>query len=249
MWLYVGVLLAVCALWGLGGPRWRSPPRSTRGHRCAECDDNHSCNWRPGLNRELPAAARGLGASVIRSWWRRPWVDAKTPRGRGRAEVEGSVTAARVLCVSAPRRRSRPRNSCNTPRIKGFRASWVGYRDRASGVAVMTNSDAGAGIANAIVRTVAREYGFVGLGPVERTRGTADPTTLCGLCRLQRIGSDPCGDICNDRSHRGDVRSAASTAFSLGVESWKLEVETPAYPSGMQKLEGPGLKTRAYTNT
>jgi CubicO group peptidase (beta-lactamase class C family) len=60
---------------------------------------------------------------------------------------------------------------------EGFRAFWVGYRDRASGVVVMTNSDAGAAIANDIVRTVGREYGFPGLGPVERTRGTADSKT------------------------------------------------------------------------
>jgi CubicO group peptidase (beta-lactamase class C family) len=59
----------------------------------------------------------------------------------------------------------------------GFRAFWVGYRDRASGVVVMTNSDAGAAVANDLIRTVAREYNFRGLGPVERTRGTADPKT------------------------------------------------------------------------
>jgi hypothetical protein len=60
---------------------------------------------------------------------------------------------------------------------EGFRAFWVGYRDHASGVVVMTNSDAGSALANDIVRTVAREYGFAGLQPVERTLGTADPAT------------------------------------------------------------------------
>jgi CubicO group peptidase (beta-lactamase class C family) len=60
---------------------------------------------------------------------------------------------------------------------EGFRAFWVGYRDRASGVVVMTNSDAGGALANEIVRTTAREYGFAGLIPVERTRGIADPKT------------------------------------------------------------------------
>lgn len=60
---------------------------------------------------------------------------------------------------------------------EGFRAFWVGYRDHASGVVVMTNSDAGNALANDIVRTVAREYGFTGLTPVERTLGTADPAT------------------------------------------------------------------------
>ena len=60
---------------------------------------------------------------------------------------------------------------------EGFRALWFGYRDHASGVVVMTNSDAGNALANDIVRTVAREYGFAGLAPVERTLGTADPAT------------------------------------------------------------------------
>ena len=60
---------------------------------------------------------------------------------------------------------------------EGFRAFWVGYRDQPSGVVVMTNSDAGNALANDIVRTIAREYGFAGLLPVERTLGTANPAT------------------------------------------------------------------------
>ncbi len=50
----------------------------------------------------------------------------------------------------------------------GFRASFFGYRDHASGVVVMTNGDAGSVLAADVVRTVAREYGFAGLGPTER---------------------------------------------------------------------------------
>ena len=64
---------------------------------------------------------------------------------------------------------------------EGFRAFWVGYRGQASGVVVMTNGDNGSALANDIVRTVAREYGFPGLGPVERTLGTADPKTYPDL--------------------------------------------------------------------
>lgn len=48
---------------------------------------------------------------------------------------------------------------------EGFRAVWVGYRDEASGVVVMTNSDAGVPVGSDILRSVAREYGFQGLGP------------------------------------------------------------------------------------
>ncbi|MBA3642339.1 MAG: hypothetical protein H0W53_24405, partial [Acidobacteria bacterium] len=46
---------------------------------------------------------------------------------------------------------------------------------------VMTNGDNGGALANDIVRTVAQEYGFPGLGPVERTLGTADPKTYPDL--------------------------------------------------------------------
>ena len=60
---------------------------------------------------------------------------------------------------------------------EGFRASWVGYLDSASGVAVMTNSDAGGSIASDLVRTIANEYRWPGLMPVQRTLGTADPST------------------------------------------------------------------------
>jgi CubicO group peptidase (beta-lactamase class C family) len=69
---------------------------------------------------------------------------------------------------------------------EGFRAFWVGFRDQASGVVVMTNSDAGAPLANAIVRAVAREYGLPGLGPVERVLGSSSPSPSCSTT------SSPC---------------------------------------------------------
>ncbi|HJR57799.1 MAG TPA: serine hydrolase [Vicinamibacterales bacterium] len=70
---------------------------------------------------------------------------------------------------------------------EGFRAFWVGYRNVASGVAVMTNSDAGTAVANDLVRTIAHEYGWPGLGPVERTPGTADATTYPGLAGFYEL--------------------------------------------------------------
>jgi hypothetical protein len=60
---------------------------------------------------------------------------------------------------------------------EGFRAQLVGYRDHASGVVVMTNADSGGALAGEVVRTAAQRYGFTRLGPVERTRGHADPNT------------------------------------------------------------------------
>jgi CubicO group peptidase (beta-lactamase class C family) len=60
---------------------------------------------------------------------------------------------------------------------EGFRCYLVAYRDTASGVAIMANSDTAGAILQDIVRAVAREYGWPGLSPIERTPGTADPST------------------------------------------------------------------------
>lgn len=58
----------------------------------------------------------------------------------------------------------------------GFRCTFIAFKDFASGVVVMTNADRGGEILQDIVRAVAREYGWPGLAPIERTPGTADPT-------------------------------------------------------------------------
>ena len=41
----------------------------------------------------------------------------------------------------------------------------------------MTNSDRGGAIMMDVIRAVAREYGWPGIAPLERTLGTADPAT------------------------------------------------------------------------
>jgi hypothetical protein len=51
----------------------------------------------------------------------------------------------------------------------------------------MTNSDAGTGVANDLVRTIAHEYGWPGLGPVQRTLGTADPRTYADLAGFYEL--------------------------------------------------------------
>lgn len=57
----------------------------------------------------------------------------------------------------------------------GFRCQLVAFKERASGVVVMTNSDRGGAIVMEMIRAVAREYGWPGMAPIERTLGTADP--------------------------------------------------------------------------
>ena len=58
---------------------------------------------------------------------------------------------------------------------EGYRCQLVAFKDRATGVAVMTNSDRGGAILQEIIRAVAREYGWPGMAPIERTLGTSDP--------------------------------------------------------------------------
>ncbi|MBA3642397.1 MAG: beta-lactamase family protein, partial [Acidobacteria bacterium] len=59
----------------------------------------------------------------------------------------------------------------------GFRCQLTAFKDEASGVAIMTNSDRGGAILQEVVRAVARDYGWAGIAPLERTLGTADPAT------------------------------------------------------------------------
>jgi CubicO group peptidase (beta-lactamase class C family) len=115
---------------------------------------------------------------------------------------------------------------------EGFRAFWVGYRDQPSGVVVMTNSDTGGALANDIVRTVAREYGFAGLMPVERTLGTADPATYGDFAGRYEVpeGSPPLiivadgGRLFRSTGPRPDQRAellpeSAETFFALTSEA------------------------------
>jgi CubicO group peptidase (beta-lactamase class C family) len=71
---------------------------------------------------------------------------------------------------------------------EGFRCQLAAFRLTASGVVVMTNSDTGGTLASEIVRAVAREYRWPGLGPVERTLGTADPTKYKDFAGRYEIG-------------------------------------------------------------
>lgn len=72
---------------------------------------------------------------------------------------------------------------------EGFRCQLAAFRLTASGIVVMTNSDTGAVLAAEIVRAVAREYRWPGLGPVERTLGTADSATYKDFAGTYEIGS------------------------------------------------------------
>ena len=57
---------------------------------------------------------------------------------------------------------------------EGFEAFWVGYGD-GRGAAVMTNGDRGSALANEVLRSIAREYGWDDYKTVERELAKVDP--------------------------------------------------------------------------
>lgn len=113
---------------------------------------------------------------------------------------------------------------------EGFRCILNGYRAAASGVVVMTNSDAGGPLAAELVRAVAREYRWPGLAPIERTLGTANPATYKDFAGRYEIGtrSPPVilrVEVDGDRlfGGAGEVRSEllpenADTFFSVDTD-------------------------------
>ena len=71
---------------------------------------------------------------------------------------------------------------------EGFRCQMTAFRLTASGIVVMTNSDSGGALAADIIRAVAREYRWPGLGPIERTLGKADVATYKDFAGRYEIG-------------------------------------------------------------
>jgi CubicO group peptidase (beta-lactamase class C family) len=72
---------------------------------------------------------------------------------------------------------------------EGFRCQLTAFRLTASGIVVMTNSDTGGALASEIIRAVAREYRWPGLGPIERTLGKADPASYKDFVGRYEIGA------------------------------------------------------------
>lgn len=72
--------------------------------------------------------------------------------------------------------------------MPGFRASFTAYTAQGAGVIVMTNSNNGSQLAQELILTIGREYGWDGLMPQEKTVVTLDLSeyeSLVGLYRVQ----------------------------------------------------------------
>lgn len=61
---------------------------------------------------------------------------------------------------------------------EGFRCQLVAYENSGDGAVIMTNSDAGSGLADEIIHSIAIEYGWPDFQPVERTSMAVDPKIL-----------------------------------------------------------------------
>ena len=84
----------------------------------------------------------------------------------------------------------------------GFRTSFTAFVRDGRGAFVMTNSDAGGVLAQEIILTIAREYGWPGLKPVEKV-----PVVL---------GQDVLEEIAGTYQVPGEANQQASIAFSDG---------------------------------
>lgn len=74
---------------------------------------------------------------------------------------------------------------------EGYRSEWQNYMSLQQGVAIMTNSDSGGELADEYLRAVAREYGWPGFHPTERTLAKVDPAIYShyvGTYALQEVG-------------------------------------------------------------
>jgi hypothetical protein len=90
----------------------------------------------------------------------------------------------------------------------GFRGQFIGYMTGGRGVVVLTNGDAGGGLANEIIGAVGREYNWPGLRELrERAEITIDPKLLDGYVGRYQMAPNVVVTI----TRSGDQLSAQAT--------------------------------------
>jgi CubicO group peptidase (beta-lactamase class C family) len=70
---------------------------------------------------------------------------------------------------------------------EGYACVYAGFLERGQGAVVMTNSDAGAELTSAVLRSVAREYGWDDMKPVEKTVVEVAPDRLAAYAGRYRF--------------------------------------------------------------
>ncbi|MDQ6885733.1 MAG: beta-lactamase family protein [Gemmatimonadota bacterium] len=86
---------------------------------------------------------------------------------------------------------------------KGYRCVIVGFPAAGQGAVVMTNSESGGALAQEIVRSIAREYGWPAMHPAERQVAAVDPRRyreLVGEYHLESSGQPALVDVMSRRS-------------------------------------------------
>jgi CubicO group peptidase (beta-lactamase class C family) len=122
---------------------------------------------------ELQKIASGKSTKVISQDLAREMINRQFQQSGLGVEIEGQGAASRFS---------------HSGSNAGFRSQLTAFRLTASGVVVMTNSDTGMALVEEVERAVAREYRWPGLGPVERTLGTADPALYKDFAGRYEIG-------------------------------------------------------------
>jgi CubicO group peptidase (beta-lactamase class C family) len=100
---------------------------------------------------------------------------------------------------------------------EGFRCQYFAYGDTGDGAVVMTNSDAGMGVASEILRAIAVEYGWVDWLPKDRSVVKVDPVVLASYVGDYQF---PQGPLVIVRVKDGKLTAAAGgDAITLTAET------------------------------
>ncbi|MGI8498184.1 MAG: serine hydrolase domain-containing protein [Gemmatimonadaceae bacterium] len=100
---------------------------------------------------------------------------------------------------------------------KGYRCLMVAFPTTGQGAVVMTNSESGGALAHEIIRSVAREYGWPAMHPVERPVAAVDPRRyreLVGEYHLESAGQAALVDVTSRRSQLV-IREREGTAVEV----------------------------------
>jgi CubicO group peptidase (beta-lactamase class C family) len=97
---------------------------------------------------------------------------------------------------------------------EGYRAQIVMFAETGQGAVVMTSSDAGSDVIVEVLRSIAREYGWPGFRPVEKTAVAVDPAALRDVPGRYRV-----------------VVNGETATLSIAAENGQLVGTGPNWPA------------------
>lgn len=112
---------------------------------------------------------------------------------------------------------------------EGFKCMMFAYAETGQGAVVMTNGDQGGALANEILRSIAREYGWPDYQPVERTVVTVKPEILAAYVGEYEINGKVVITLENGKlflqppgQGKQELLASSETEFFLQSENVKL---------------------------